>query len=64
MIQECIDDKFCKHCQKETSHKITDSGHERDSSGDYFECLECHWWGTGLADEYYPPSDDVPENGT
>lgn len=64
MKQEYIDAKFCDHCQKETMHRSIDSEHERDSSGDYYECLECRWWGTGLSDEYYPPSDDVSENGT
>lgn len=46
----------CPHCHKETRHLFRDSGHERDSSGDYQKCLECHWWAYGMSpNEYRPP---------
>lgn len=53
------DERFCHHCKKTTNHKCRDSGHERDSSSDYQECLECHWWQLGIMrwDEYHPPLD-------
>lgn len=56
MEKEYVDEKFCEHCQKDTQHKFTDYGHERDSSQDKFECLICHWWGTGYDDEYSEPT--------
>ena len=51
------DERFCYHCKKVTNHKCKDSGHERDSSQDYQECLECKWYSLGLTGhtEYYPP---------
>lgn len=52
---EYNDEMFCDHCEKDTIHLIRYSGHERDSSGDYFECLTCHWWRTGATDELNPP---------
>lgn len=36
-----LTDAFCKTCGEETAHVLTCAGHERDSSGDYRECLEC-----------------------
>jgi hypothetical protein len=39
---------WCTHCGKETSHLCRPSGHERDSSQDYEECLECRWYGYGI----------------
>lgn len=35
------DDRHCEWCGRETRHALHDSGHERDSSGDYRECKEC-----------------------
>lgn len=32
---------YCERCDKDTNQKFIDSGHERDSSHDRFECLEC-----------------------
>lgn len=43
------DDRHCKHCDRTTSHNCRDSGHERDSSGDYQECNVCGYWSTGLS---------------
>lgn len=51
-----IDEKFCKHCEEDTNHEITEFGHERDSSADTFMCLVCHWHGSGMFGEYLPPS--------
>lgn len=37
-----IDDGYyCAICQKDTKQEIHESGHERDSSGDWQRCLEC-----------------------
>ena len=55
-----IDEYFCDHCDKDTLHKILESGHERDSSNDYFECLECGWSKSGHG-EYEPPVEDDDE---
>ena len=49
------DECFCDHCNADTRHKFKDSDHERDSSGNYRECLTCGWWRTGMDDTYYPP---------
>lgn len=54
------DEMWCDHCDKDTQHKVIDSGHERDSSGDWRECLECHWTKTGHG-EYEPPTEDEAE---
>lgn len=35
------DEAYCKKCKRETDHQYTDGGHERDSSNDRRECLEC-----------------------
>lgn len=48
-----FDTLFCDHCQKETEQKVHDSGHERDSSGDSFTCLECGWYKSGWSDKYH-----------
>ena len=53
-----IDERHCDHCDKDTNHRCKDSGHERDSSGDYQECLVCKWWMTGYRREYNPPHGD------
>lgn len=47
-------ERFCDHCQKDTTHECKDSDHERDSSGDWQECLVCGWYKTGRSDEYFP----------
>jgi len=36
-----IDILYCGNCDKDTTQKVFDSGHERDSSHDRFECTEC-----------------------
>ncbi len=51
------DDRFCGHCNKETTHKCYDTNHERDRSWDYEECLICHYHKYGVSDEQYPPLD-------
>lgn len=43
MKETYTDKRFCTHCDKYTLHKCYDSGHERDSSNDQEECLECGW---------------------
>jgi len=50
---------YCDHCEKDTEHKVTGSGHERDSSYELFECQECKWWKLGMTDEYEPPWEDM-----
>lgn len=51
------DERYCGHCKKTTNHKCKDSNHERDSSGDFQECLECHWWMSGITRDYIEPLD-------
>lgn len=53
--------RFCDHCDKDTLHKCRDSQHERDSSQDYQECLECGWFMTGYTGKYEPPFNE-PES--
>lgn len=50
------DERFCDHCDRYTQHRCKDSGHERDSSWNYQECLMCHWYKYGINDEYQPPN--------
>jgi len=50
-----IDEGFCDHCDKDTKQKITDAGHERDSSNDRAECLECGWVKFGFTGEWDEP---------
>lgn len=35
------DDRYCPNCKRETPHRFTSAGHERDSFYDRWECLEC-----------------------
>lgn len=53
-----ISEMYCGHCDKDTEQKITDGGHERDSSNDLQECLECGWTKSGLTDEWSEPEDN------
>ena len=46
------DERFCEHCNKDTMHECLDSTHERDSSQDYQECLDCNWYSVG-GSEYH-----------
>jgi len=46
---------FYEHCDKDTLHKFRSGGHERDSSHDYSECLECKWYKFGMSGEYQEP---------
>jgi rubredoxin len=39
--EDIMDDVYCPVCGKETKQKFTSTGHERDSSQDMQECLEC-----------------------
>jgi hypothetical protein len=59
-VKEYEDEMYCENCRKDTRHFISESGHERDSSGDLFRCLECRWWATGLTGTYHPP---LPNEG-
>jgi len=38
---EYNEERYCEYCDKETLHYCRDNNHERDSSSDYQECLEC-----------------------
>lgn len=42
------DTRFCDNCDRYTKHRCKDTGHERDSSWDYQECLVCHWYAMGI----------------
>ena len=50
-----IQELYCGNCDKDTKQKVFDSGHERDSSNDRFECTECGFVKYGLTGqwEYY-----------
>lgn len=50
-----IHEMYCGHCDKDTKQKVTDGGHERDSSNDRQECLECGWVKCGFSDEWIEP---------
>jgi RNase P subunit RPR2 len=47
-----IQELYCGHCDKDTKQKVSESGHERDSSHDKFECLECGYIKFGLTGEW------------
>lgn len=49
------DERFCDHCDADTSHWCRDSTHERDSSGDWRECQVCYWEYSGMTGKYSPP---------
>lgn len=51
------DERWCGHCEKDTKQECFDSGHERDSSGDWQICLECGWKYSGLSGTWDPPVD-------
>jgi len=55
MAKDYKDERYCDNCDKDTQHTCRDSEHERDSSGDYQECLECGWYALGFTGEYEPP---------
>lgn len=59
MSEAYEDEVFCQNCGKETPHRCEDSGHERDSSGDYQECLACGWWLTGYGGVQSPPLQEM-----
>ncbi len=46
------DERFCVNCEKYTLHKVRDSQHERDSSSDWQQCLECNLEYFGLTGQY------------
>lgn len=48
---------WCDNCDEEAKHIFHDSGHERDSSGDWRQCLKCRWTWLGLTGKYEPPSE-------
>lgn len=47
-----IQELYCGNCDKDTNQKVYESGHERDSSGDRFECTECGFVKYGLTGEW------------
>jgi len=55
MSHTYIDEAFCRHCDKDTTHRIHDAEHERDSSNDWRTCLVCKWHWSGMTDRYEPP---------
>lgn len=46
------DTRFCTHCDAETDHLCRDSGHERDSSRDWQQCLVCKRYQFGHSGYY------------
>lgn len=52
---EFISETWCDICKKETQVYFKSGGHERDSSGDYEECLECGYWRYGMCSEWEKP---------
>lgn len=55
------DTRYCHHCDTDTLQLVVDSNHERDSSGDWRECLTCHWWYSGFDGRYHPPRERSDE---
>lgn len=51
---------FCPNCGEHTEHLVHGSFHERDSSGELYTCLTCHWWASGYdgGNEYKPTVDN------
>lgn len=47
-----IQELYCRNCDKDTKQKVHESGHERDSSHDRFECTECGFVKHGLTGEW------------
>lgn len=47
-----IEELYCGNCDKDTKQKVHESGHERDSSRDKFECTECGFVKYGLTGEW------------
>lgn len=47
-----IQELYCGNCDKDTKQKVCESGHERDSSHDRFECTECGFVKYGLTGEW------------
>lgn len=43
------DELYCDVCDKDTQQEVFESGHERDSSGDWQRCLECGAYRYGLS---------------
>jgi ribosomal protein L44E len=52
------DERYCPFCDRETAQEVTDSEHERDSSGDYQECLECSATYWGFTGEWEPAREE------
>ena len=52
---------YCGHCEKDTPQEVHESGHERDSSGDWQVCLECGWRYSGLTGDWHPPFGEEEE---
>lgn len=55
------DTRYCPNCDADTLQEVVDDTHERDSSGDYRECLTCRWVYTGTSGKYRPPR--IPPKG-
>jgi hypothetical protein len=47
-----IQELYCGNCDKDTKQKVYESGHERDSSHDRYECTECGFIKYGLTGEW------------
>jgi hypothetical protein len=48
----------CPNCKRDTRQRYTSAGHERDSSHDKEECLECGAYRYGMSSEWQMP--DIP----
>jgi hypothetical protein len=55
MTKRYEDVRWCFRCQKDTLQEVTDSEHERDSSGDQQHCKECGWTYSGLTGKWHSP---------
>ena len=47
-----IQELYCGNCDKNTKQKVYESGHERDSSHDRFECTECGFVKYGITGDW------------
>lgn len=51
-VNVCVDELYCDNCKKDTMQYVFESGHERDSSNDRFECMDCRFIKHGLTGKY------------
>lgn len=51
-MDKYTEEEYCPFCLRFTEQEFYDSGHERDSSGDYVKCLTCGAFRCGFSNNY------------